>query len=70
MRMLTYFINRTGRRLSASRRVELQKAKTLLPSGWTETKNPEAEKRPPDALLQRRQSPGAALISFILPALS
>jgi Protein of unknown function (DUF3175) len=30
MRMLTYFINRAGRRLSASRRAELQKAKTLL----------------------------------------
>jgi hypothetical protein len=30
MRMLTYFINRAGRGLSASRRAELQKAKTLL----------------------------------------
>ena len=30
MRMLTYFINRGGRNLSASRRAELEKAKGLL----------------------------------------
>ena len=30
MRMLTYFINRAGRGLSASRRAELEKAKSLL----------------------------------------
>ena len=30
MRMLTYFINRAGRGLSASRRTELEKAKRLL----------------------------------------
>jgi tRNA(adenine34) deaminase len=30
MRMLTYFINRTGRGLSAARRSELQKARALL----------------------------------------
>jgi len=30
LRMLTYFINRAGRGLSAERRAELQKAKTLL----------------------------------------
>src|ERR1700739_4894979 len=30
MRMLTYFINRAGRGLSAERRSELQKAKALL----------------------------------------
>jgi len=30
MRMLTYFINRAGHNLSASRRAELEKAKTLL----------------------------------------
>jgi hypothetical protein len=30
MRMLTYFINRGGRGLSASRRAELEKAKSLL----------------------------------------
>jgi hypothetical protein len=30
MRMLTYFINRGGRGLTAARRKELQKAKTLL----------------------------------------
>ena len=30
LRMLTYFINRAGRELSASRRAELEKAKRLL----------------------------------------
>ena len=30
MRMLTYFINRAGRGLSAARRAELEKAKVLL----------------------------------------
>jgi tRNA(adenine34) deaminase len=30
MRMLTYFINRAGRGLSASRRSELERAKALL----------------------------------------
>jgi tRNA(adenine34) deaminase len=30
MRMLTYFINRAGRGLSAGRRAELEKAKALL----------------------------------------
>jgi hypothetical protein len=30
MRMLTYFINRAGHGLSASRRAELEKAKSLL----------------------------------------
>ncbi len=30
MRMLTFYINRAGRNLSASRRAELEKAKTLL----------------------------------------
>jgi tRNA(adenine34) deaminase len=30
MRMLNYFINRAGRGLSAERKAELQKAKTLL----------------------------------------
>jgi tRNA(adenine34) deaminase len=30
MRMLTYFINRGGRGLSATRRAELEKAKSLL----------------------------------------
>jgi hypothetical protein len=32
MRMLTFFINRAGKTLSASRRRELQRAKTLLSS--------------------------------------
>jgi hypothetical protein len=31
--MLIYFINRAGKGLSASRRAELEKAKSLL-SGW------------------------------------
>jgi tRNA(adenine34) deaminase len=30
MRMLTYFINRAGRGLSAERRAELERAKALL----------------------------------------
>lgn len=30
MRMLTYFINRAGRGLSAARKAELERAKTLL----------------------------------------
>jgi tRNA(adenine34) deaminase len=30
LRMLTYFINRAGKRLSAARRTELEKAKALL----------------------------------------
>ena len=30
MRMLTYFVNRAGRGLSAERRAELEKAKSLL----------------------------------------
>jgi len=33
MRMLTYFINRAGRGLSAERRAELEKAKKLLSEG-------------------------------------
>jgi hypothetical protein len=32
LRMLTYFINRAGRGLSAARRTELERAKTLLSS--------------------------------------
>ncbi|HXZ81597.1 MAG TPA: DUF3175 domain-containing protein [Terriglobales bacterium] len=35
MRMLTYFINRAGKGLSASRRAELEKAKALLHK-WVE----------------------------------
>ncbi|HLZ40217.1 MAG TPA: DUF3175 domain-containing protein [Candidatus Sulfotelmatobacter sp.] len=38
MRMLTYFINRGGRGLSATRRKELEKAKTLL-SKWIHSSN-------------------------------
>ena len=38
MRMLTYFINRAGRSLSAARRAELEKAKSLLSKRIEETK--------------------------------
>ena len=38
MRMLTYFINRAGSGLNASRRAELQKAKRLLSSRIRESK--------------------------------
>ena len=38
MRMLTYFINRGGRGLSAHRRAELQKAKRLLSKRIQESK--------------------------------
>ena len=39
MRMLTYFINRGGRGLSATRKAELQKAKTLLSKRIQQAKN-------------------------------
>lgn len=39
MRMLTYFINRGGRGLSATRKAELQKAKTLLSKRIQQSKN-------------------------------
>jgi tRNA(adenine34) deaminase len=45
MRMLTYFINRAGRGLSASRRGELQKAKTLLSKYIAESKRSKEEKK-------------------------
>jgi hypothetical protein len=44
MRMLTYFINRGGTRLSASRRRELERAKTLLSARITKTKGPSRKK--------------------------
>ena len=45
MRMLTYYINRAGRNLSASRRAELEKAKSLLRNAWPNTKTrPSGEK--------------------------
>jgi hypothetical protein len=43
MRMLTYYINRAGHNLSASRRAELEKAKSLLSKRVAQHK--EAEKR-------------------------
>lgn len=45
MRMLTYFINRAGRGLSASRRAELQKAKTLLSKRVDRDKEPRSGKK-------------------------
>ena len=39
LRMLTYFINRAGRGLGPERRVELQKAKTLLSRRIQRAKN-------------------------------
>jgi tRNA(adenine34) deaminase len=39
MRMLTYFINRGGKGLTASRRKELEKAKTLLSERIAKGKN-------------------------------
>lgn len=39
MRMLTYFINRGGRGLSAARRAELEKAKTLLSKRIKQSRN-------------------------------
>jgi hypothetical protein len=43
MRMLTYFINRAGRGLSATRRAELQKAKRLLSVRIQKEKNADGE---------------------------
>ncbi|MGB7555327.1 MAG: DUF3175 domain-containing protein [Candidatus Korobacteraceae bacterium] len=43
MRMLTYYINRAGHNLSASRRAELEKAKSLLSKRVAQHK--EADKR-------------------------
>ena len=43
MRMLTYYINRAGRNLSAKRRAELEKAKSLLSKRMA--KHKEASKR-------------------------
>lgn len=44
MRMLTFFINRAGHTLSASRKAELQKAKTLLSARIKQAKNKPAKK--------------------------
>jgi hypothetical protein len=44
MRMLTYFINRGGRGLSATRRAELQKAKRLLGARIKKAKASKASK--------------------------
>lgn len=40
MRMVIYFINRAGRSLSASRRAELESAKTLLSKRIRHSKTP------------------------------
>ncbi len=42
MRMLTYFINRGGRNLTASRRRELEKAKKMLSQRISKQKNSKA----------------------------
>ena len=42
MRMLTYFINRAGHGLSASRRAELERAKKLLSRRIQNSKQPKA----------------------------
>lgn len=42
MRMLTYFINRAGDGLSASRRAELERAKKLLSRRIQQSKQPKA----------------------------
>jgi hypothetical protein len=44
MRMLTYYINRAGRALSATRRAELQRAKTILSERIKRAKEAEAKK--------------------------
>ena len=44
MRMLTYFINRGGRGLSASRRTQLEKAKLLLAEKIEQQKGQAAKK--------------------------
>jgi len=44
MRMLTYFINRSGRGLSAKRGAELEKAKSLLAKKIRERSKPQAER--------------------------
>jgi tRNA(adenine34) deaminase len=44
MRMLTYFINRGGRGLSATRRTELEKAKSLLSKRMKQAKKPAKNK--------------------------
>ena len=45
MRMLTYFINRAGHGLSANKRVELQRAKTLLSRRIAESKKSKEGKK-------------------------
>ncbi|MFZ0808533.1 MAG: DUF3175 domain-containing protein [Candidatus Sulfotelmatobacter sp.] len=44
MRMLSYFINRAGRGLSAKRRAELQKAKRILSARIQRAKESDARK--------------------------
>lgn len=44
MRMLTYFINRAGHKLSAARRAELEKAKTSLSKRIQRGKKSRAQK--------------------------
>jgi hypothetical protein len=44
MRMLTYYINRAGHNLSATRRAELEKAKSLLSKRVAREKQSKKEK--------------------------
>jgi hypothetical protein len=44
MRMLTYFINRAGHGLSASRRAELERAKTLLSKRIEQSKKKQSKR--------------------------
>jgi hypothetical protein len=44
MRMLTYYINRAGRGLNATRRAELQRAKTMLSERIKRAKEAEGKK--------------------------
>ena len=44
MRMLTYFINRAGRGLSAARRAELEKAKSILSRKVEQARNSRGRK--------------------------
>ncbi len=45
MRMLTYYINRAGRNLSAERRAELEKAKALLSKRMAQHREAEKQRK-------------------------
>jgi Protein of unknown function (DUF3175) len=62
LRMLTYFINRGGKRLSAARRATLERAKTLL-SNPTSLPHPRSDPGHPQrtSIAQERQKTHASL---------